>query len=166
MEWRWATRAGNCGAAGDGGDAVQLRLERRDAQLVDCGRVHARGVLVADFLLVRAARGRGRGGLLQYLPEVQAIQLKKLGEAAVGGLIGGQRIALEPAIAAVLVKVVAGVHGLVDQGGIEDAQLRRGGRGGLGVDHDSAEGGGQKSSENDAATNGNGCAEHAKTLAD
>ena len=153
MECRWATSAGNR-AGLEGGDAVQLRLERRDAQLVDRGRVHAARVFVANFLFVGGARGRGRGGLLENLLQVQAVELKELGEAAVGCLVRGQRVALEPAVATELVEVVAGVDGLVDERRVEhaqlgDAQLRRGGHGSLCVGCDGSERDGEKSGEND-----------------
>jgi len=97
---------------------------------------------------------------------VQAIQLIELSEAAVGGLIGGQRIALEPAVATVAIEVVAGIDGLVDERRIEDAQLRSCGRGGLGVKRDAGAGGNLDSSTCDAVSNGSGKVEHAETLAD
>ena len=68
--------------------------------------------------------GAGFDGLFENLPQVQAVQFVQLGEAAVRRLVRRQRIALEPAIAAVAVEVFAGIDGLVDQRSIEDTQLR------------------------------------------
>jgi hypothetical protein len=56
---------------------------------------------------------------------VKPVELIELSEAAIRGLIGRQGIALEPAIAAVLVEVIAGVDGLVDEGWVEYAELGR-----------------------------------------
>ena len=56
---------------------------------------------------------------------MQAVQLVELGEAAIGGLVGGERVAFEPAVAAVTVEVVAGIDRLVDERWIEDAQVLR-----------------------------------------
>ncbi len=124
---------GQIGSGLDRVNAVQFRLQRGNAQLVHGGRVHATGILIADFLLVCRARGGGRGGIFQNLPQVQPVQLGELREAAINRLVGGQWIALEPAVATVAVKVLAGVNGFVDEAGIEDAQFRCGGcSGGLG----------------------------------
>ena len=91
--------------------------------LLIAGGVHATCVLVADLLLVGRAIGIGLGGVFENLFQMQAIEFKELGEAAVRGLVGRQRIALEPAVATEAIEVFAGVDGLVDQRGIEDAQL-------------------------------------------
>ena len=77
--------------------------------------------------------GSGFGRILENLLEVQAVQFVELGEAPVGSLVRRQRIALEPAVATVAIKVFAGVHRLVDQRWIEDAQLGRGRRGAVRV---------------------------------
>ena len=50
------------GAIVDGVDAIERRLDRRDARLVDRRFVHARGVEIAE-LLRGASRRRGGGGL-------------------------------------------------------------------------------------------------------
>jgi hypothetical protein len=57
----------------------------------------------------------------------------QLSEAAIGGLVGGQRIALEPAVATEAIKVLAGVDRLVDERWIEDPQPRRVGGGSAGM---------------------------------
>ena len=64
----------------------------------------------------------GRGGGFENLLEMKPIQFVQLGKAAVSRLVGRQRIALEPAVAAKAIKVLAGIDRLVDQRGIEDAQ--------------------------------------------
>ena len=149
---------GEFGSRAERGNAVELGLERGNSQLVHGGRVHAAGVFIADFLLVGGARGggRGRGGLLENLPEVQAVQLEELGEAAIAGLVGGQRIALEPAVATEAVKVVAGVYGLVDERRIEDAEFLCGGRDGLAVRQNAGQADGLKGKEDNGTSNGSG----------
>src|SRR5271165_5822668 len=74
---------------------VEFGLERRESTLVDGRGIHATGILVADLLFVGGARSGGsrRGGLLENLLQMQAVQFIKLGESAVGGLVGWQRIA-------------------------------------------------------------------------
>ena len=105
------------------GNAIELRLERRKALAIDGGRVHAGGVFIADLLLVGSARigvGVGRGRFFQNQLRVQPVEFMQLREAAIGGLVGGQRVAFEPAIATEAVKVLAGVDALVHKRGIED----------------------------------------------
>jgi len=149
---------GKLGGGGKGGDAVKLGLEGRNAELVDGGRVHATGVLVADLLFVGATRvfvagpaGCGRGGLLQNLPQVEAVEFMEFGKAAVGGLVRRQGIALEPAIATVAVEVVTGVDGFVDERRVEDAEFGCGDRGGLSVGHGGGENDSLKGDENETA---------------
>jgi hypothetical protein len=84
-------------------------------------------------LAERASCRRARCRFFQNLPQVQPVQLQKLGKAAIPRLIGGQRIALEPAVATEAVKVLAGVHRLVDQRGIEDPQFPAAGLAGVAV---------------------------------
>jgi hypothetical protein len=45
---------------------------------------------------------------------MKAVQLMQLGKAAIGGLVGRQGVALEPAIATEAIEVFAGVNRLVD----------------------------------------------------
>jgi hypothetical protein len=68
----------------------------------------------------------GLGRLLQNLFQMKSIELEELGEAAVGGLVGREGIALEPVIAAELVEVFTGIYRGVDQGWIEYAKFMRG----------------------------------------
>jgi hypothetical protein len=121
-----AQHRGQAGAGLDRVNAVQFRLQRSDAELVHGGRVHATGILIADFLLVQGACGAGRGGVFQNLSQVQPVEFAQLRKSPVDRLVGGQRIALEPAVATVAVKIFAGVYRFVDQPGIEYAQFRRG----------------------------------------
>jgi hypothetical protein len=79
-------------------------------------------------LLVGGARGRGSGGFFKDLLQVQAVEFIEFGEAAIPGLVGRKGIALEPAIAALSIEILAGVHGLVDERRIKDAQRRLGAR--------------------------------------
>src|ERR1700682_4841103 len=55
---------------------------------------------------------------------MQAIQFEELIEASIRGLIGRERVTLEPALAGKLVEVVAGVHGSINQRRIEDVKFR------------------------------------------
>src|SRR5580698_6298371 len=157
---------GQFGCGFQRGDAVEFRLERRYAELVDGGGVHAARVFVADLLFVWRTRGRGRGCLLENLPQVQPVQLVEFLETAVGGLIGRQRIAFEPAVATVFVEVVGGVDGFVDEAGIEDAQLSRGRWGGLGAGRNAGETGGREDGEYEKSAKARAGAEHAETVPD
>jgi hypothetical protein len=120
-----------------------------------------------------------RGGFFQNLPQVQPVQLQKLSKAAIPRFVGGQRVALEPAVATESVKVLAGVDRLVDQRGVEDPQCRPGGglgrrrgrsasrRGGLSARGSSQQSGNEDCNRQDrTAIRCNGKAEHAETLAD
>ena len=72
----------------ESGDAVELRLQRRQALLIDLGHIHATRILVADLLLVGAARGGVRRcRCFQNLPEVQTVQLVELGKTPIRRLI-------------------------------------------------------------------------------
>src|SRR5580698_3476589 len=110
------------------GNAVNLRLDRGEAQLVDRGHVHAARVLIANLLLVCRARRQWFRSRVENLLEMQPVQLEEFSEAAIRGLIRRKRVALKPLIATEAVEVVAGGHSGVDQRGIEDAQLVRGRR--------------------------------------
>ena len=90
---------GQLGFALKRGNAVELGLERRDALAVYRRSIHARGVLVADLLFVDGAGACRIGFFLENLLEMEPVELVELGKAAVRGLISGQRIALEPALA-------------------------------------------------------------------
>lgn len=64
-------------------------------------------------LAVEMHAGNGLDGVVLLDHAVGAVsefELGEFGEAAVGGLVGGQRIALKPALAGELVEVVAGVN--------------------------------------------------------
>ena len=50
----------------EGGNAIELRLQRFQSLLVDGVHIHAGGVGVADLLLIRSAAGAARGGLFQH----------------------------------------------------------------------------------------------------
>ena len=89
------------------------------ALLLDRGLVHAGRVVVADFLVHRAALGIRRRRRLEDLAQRRLVALGQLVEASVAGAIGGHRVALEPSAAGELVEVVAGLDGTVEGGGIE-----------------------------------------------
>ena len=106
------------------GNALELGLELGKTGLVDGGSVHTAGVLVADLLFVGRAGSRDGRRLFENLAKMLAIELGKLGEAAVRGLVGGEGIAGKPTIATVAVEILAGIDGVVDQCGVKNTQLR------------------------------------------
>ena len=108
------------------GNAIQLWLKGTNSLLIDRCHVHACCVFVADLLFIGRAVGGRLGRVLENAFELQTIPLFQLGEAAVGGLVGGKRILLEPVAAGELIEVVARIDRGIDERGIEDAQLMGG----------------------------------------
>ena len=94
---------------------------------------------------------------------MEPVELVEFRETAIRGLVRGERIPLKPPIAAVLVKVVAGVYGLVDQRWVEYAQLRRGG---LTLGHNRPGCDSQQECEGKSGWGNGICARHAETLPD
>ena len=108
---RWATSSWSCASAGDGGDAVELRLDRLDAGGFDLLGVHASGVEIADLLLDGARRRvLILGGGFENLAQNLLILVLQLVEAAPAGILGLNGIALDPAAAGELEKVLAGLQ--------------------------------------------------------
>ena len=73
-------------------DAVQFRLERREASGVDSLFVHAGGVVIADLLGGGVAIGGGLGGVFQDLVQDLAVPFGQLTEASPHGLVRGDGI--------------------------------------------------------------------------
>ena len=96
-----------------GVDAVKFRLQYGYAFFIDGLFIHAGSVIVTDFLLVGGAAGRRLGCLFKNLMQHSAVVLCQLIEASPTGLVRGNRIVLQPAAAGILVKVLAGIRGLV-----------------------------------------------------
>ena len=110
-----------------GGDGLELRLERLRAELVDAVGVHAGAKVVAILLLQGRLRRLRRG--LQLAVQGVKVVVGKLVEAAPAHLIGGDGVLLHPVAAGVLVEVLTRVGRLIDRGEIEDGWLARGRRG-------------------------------------
>ncbi len=110
---------------GDPIDLPEQVDQRRSAQPIGFGAVHAGGPEVADLLLVGAVGGIGLGGFLVdaagLLPQFLHDQVAD----APGGFGAGDRVGLDPASVGEIEEVVTGVHRAVDVGG-EEVGARRG----------------------------------------
>ena len=125
------------GAVADGVDAIELRLDRRDAGRFDGRLVHAGGVEVADLLLRASRRGVGHGRiLLEDLVEDFAIALGQLFETAVARVLRRQRMRVTPLADRETIEVVARFDARVHGGEVEAVrrEKRRSGRGAAAVD--------------------------------
>src|SRR4029077_12549315 len=83
-------------------DALELRLERLDAGSLNGVCTHARRVEIADLLVNRALAGLGDGRRFQDLPQDLLIVILERIETAPTGVLGLNRIALDPAAAGVI----------------------------------------------------------------
>ncbi len=122
-------------------DGLQLRLQRRQAGLVDGGLVHAGAPDVGDLAFDAAGRRVGRGGLLDQRVLDHQRAFGQHFEAAPAGAVGRHRVGLEPLGVDEAVEVVAGGDGRVEVGQVEgdlgrielgDIQRGRAGGGRLG----------------------------------
>src|SRR5690606_26909678 len=126
---------GDVGRGLERGDAVQLRLDRRDAGGFDLRLVHAGGVQVADQLLDAGGAGLGGGGLDDAVAGGLGALVQHL-EAAPAGLVPRHRIGGQPLAVDEVGEVVADVLGGVDVGHVEGGERRQlglGGGGGAGL---------------------------------
>ena len=117
---------------GDRGDLLdrgKLALQRREPLRLDGGLVHARQVEVADLLVVRARSVGGLRDLLEDLVQALAVLLLEEREGPPVGLVGGDRVRLEPSAVAVEVEVLARGHRRVHVRGVDAMDLGRGDRG-------------------------------------
>src|SRR5262249_2348731 len=105
--------------AGDGSNAIQLRLDRSSAFSVAPSFIHARLVHVADFLHHGAALGIVGRCLFQNGVQYLAIVFRQFVEPAPTRLIRRNGIVFAPVPASVLVEVLARVGGFVDGAQVE-----------------------------------------------
>src|SRR5579883_3429141 len=108
-----------------GANAIELRLDGSKTFAVDGFLMHAGGVVIADFLVIRIRAGGGRGAF-ENLVENLAIALGEFAEPAPCRLVRRDRVVFQPGSAGVLVEVVARIGGPVDGSQIEPANGRRG----------------------------------------
>ena len=102
----------------DSAHGVQFGLKRLQPFFVDCGNIHARGVIVADLLGIRIAVGGSRS-FLENLPQNRPVSLIEFAEPAPGSFVGRYRIVFQPGSAGVLIEVVARIGLLIDSREIE-----------------------------------------------
>jgi hypothetical protein len=98
-------------------DALQLRVERFDAELVDGRLVHAGGIKVADLLVHGGALRIVGRSLVQDSAEYSAIAIRQHVEGSPRGLVGGDGIVGHPGSAGVSIEIDARVGGHVHVGG-------------------------------------------------
>jgi hypothetical protein len=92
---------------------LKRRFQRLEALLLHQIGVHAGGKVVAILLFQRAFWVRGRR--VQLLPQQIAVALAEQREGPrPAHLVGGNGVALDPVAAGVLIKIRAGIGGLVD----------------------------------------------------
>ncbi len=114
-------------------DEVQRRLQRTRAQRLREGVVGAGREGVADLLLRQRAAIDLHGQAIEDAPQHALVVLLHLAVDVPAGLVGGDRVVLLPAAAAVLVEVDAGIDGPVHGRDVEHRRVgqageRRGGR--------------------------------------
>ena len=103
----------------DFGDAVELRLERRDSFLIDRLLVHARGIVVADLLHHRTALRIIRRRFFENVVQYREIVLVDLREAVPRRIIRRNGIVLDPVAAGELIEVHTRIGGFVEVGNIK-----------------------------------------------
>src|SRR6185295_14826467 len=101
------------------GDRVEIALQRSEPGPLDGVEVHAGLEVVADLALDRGALAIGPRRLLEQAPEEALIVLVELAVDAPARLVGGDRVALLPAVARVGVEVGAGVERAVHRRQVE-----------------------------------------------
>ena len=95
-------------------NCFQVGLQRLQTLLLNSGLVHARPVVVADFLLNGGAVFALDRGLFQNVFQDVLTALGQLIESAPTGAVGGNGVLILPAAASVGVKIVAGIDGLIE----------------------------------------------------
>ncbi len=130
-------RAGEVGAAGDGGDPVERRLQRGEALRLDRRLVHEGRIEGADAPRIGVGRRTGPRRILDDRARPVARQVVEDLEAAEARPVGGDRGPLRPAAVGVGVEIVARPDRPVHAGGVEAerAILRRGRLGDGGLPH-------------------------------
>src|SRR6185369_18082862 len=108
-------QSGKAGLVPERVDSVKLGFKYSNAFLVDGVFINARGVIVANFLLVGVAV-RSLGRVFQNAAQHSAVALRQFSKTAPDGLISGDWIALLPAAASELVKVHARVSSFIQRG--------------------------------------------------
>ena len=99
----------------DGGDPLQLGLQRVETPRLDSRLVHAGGVKVTDHPLHPATPGVRRRRFLENLPQDREVALLQLAAAPPGPPVGRDRVALHPRAAGVLVEIDAGIDAGVER---------------------------------------------------
>ena len=108
-----AQHAGEIVPVGDGGDAIELRLEGSDSLGLDGGFVHEARVEVGDFAGVPAGGGAGLGGFLNEGEGVLAGLVDQDLADAVTGFVGGNGRGLDPSAIGIGIEIVARRDGRV-----------------------------------------------------
>ena len=110
---------------GDAGDGVQGGFEGRGTGFFDGGFVHAGAEEIADLLFAGGAGGGGLGGLLEDAPEELEIFLREFAVDVPARLVGRNGIQLVPVAAGVAPEIDAGVHGAIDERGLQAGGVRQ-----------------------------------------
>ena len=97
----------------------QLRLDGASPLRVDSLLVHAGGIVIADLPRDGVALRVGLGGLFQDLAEHLALRSSELGKAPPARLVRGDRIALHPVAAGVLIEIGTRIAGLIHRADVE-----------------------------------------------
>jgi hypothetical protein len=100
----------------EGGDVLEIGLERFRAASFDRLLIHAARVIVANFLCGRVATGRGG---FEYAPQDLIIFFRELIKTAPPWTVGRNWVGRQPSAARELIKVGAGVYTLVEMCGVE-----------------------------------------------
>src|SRR5690606_23384690 len=108
-----------------GGDAVQARLDRRQAGRLDRRLVHAGGEEIADLLLHAAGRPLAVGGGLGDLVLHFQRTLAEHGEGAPGGAVARHRVGGQPLAVDEAVEVLAGADRGIQILGAQGNRLHR-----------------------------------------
>src|ERR1019366_9036101 len=106
----------------DGCDALHLGLQRRGPLFLDRALVHARSIVVANYLLDGAVLS-GRLCLVEQVAQNVEIVLVQLIETSPSCLARRNGIVLYPVSARVLVEIHAGIDSLVDGRQVEVGNL-------------------------------------------
>ena len=103
---------------------VEHRFQRSRAQAFDARFVHAGCEVIADLLLHGRAIGDGFRSLLQHSPKKLTVLLGQLSVHAPRGLVAGNRIALHPSAAGVLIKIDAWIGGAIHGWNVQARRVR------------------------------------------
>jgi hypothetical protein len=122
---RCPDRAGQRMTIRDGGEGVQLRLERCDSLGFNGRFVHEAPVEIADLASILARRSAGLCRILDQRQSTLPGFVGQDSEDAVTGLVGGDGCRLDPSAIRVSVEIVAGRDGFVHSSQIEARLLRR-----------------------------------------